>query len=667
MSLASVTEEIDVMMMRRRKVFQVIPSSLRELWSKWQLRVVVLISLILQIVLIIFGNRRKYSSRTWIRFVVWSAYLAADSVATIALGVISSNLGEIYDDDGSIDPNVELNAFWTPFLLLHLGGPDTITAYSLEDNELWSRHFLGLVTQVIGTIYIILMAWTGSDLSVLIILMTIAGLIKFGERTWVLRSASNDQLRDSMRITRSDQGPGNSNLVEEYKLRDAEGYNVIPSRVIEVQLPVDSVVLEGNSISNDHELLLLAYGLFHTFKALFADVILGSRDLDTSQTIFRSISYENAYKLIEMECGFMYDLLYTKALLVYNPWGLSLRFISFFLTCVVLVLFSLTSEKQTYSKVDLSITFVLLAIAIFLEIYAMLVLLSSDWTIVWLNTHIKAPALNAITSLSLLQNPRWSNSMAQYSLLNFTLEEKPVGCVGILRQFSIVEQLEQQRYITSAEVIGSLKEWIFNHFKKKLNEIHQEAELGTYNLRALTTARGNLVLQKYGHSALSWSTEVEFDQSILIWHLATEICCNVEDSTADSIQSKHDISKLLSQYMLYLLVMNPSMLPIGIGQFVFEDTCAEAQKFFSTEGKLNVHKNLLLQYKTGVQLPGERYRSKKSVLSDSCRLAQQLEDVSNKEEKWSLIADVWVEMVAYVAYQSNGRQHAEQLREGESS
>ncbi|KAB5548384.1 hypothetical protein DKX38_011790 [Salix brachista] len=653
-----------ILIMTRRKALQVIPPSLRELWSTWQLRVLVLTSLILQIVLIIFGNRRKYISRSWVRFAVWSAYLAADTVATMALGVISSKLGEIYDDDGSIDPNVELNAFWTPFLLLHLGGPDTITAYSLEDNELWSRHFLGLVMQAIGTLYIIMMAWTGSHLSVLLILMTIAGLIKFGERTWVLRSASNDQLRDSMRVTRSDQGPGNSNLAEEYQLRDAEGYNVIPSKVIEIQLPVDPAVFEGNSISKDHELLLVAYGLFHTFKGLFADVILGSRDRDTSQTIFRSISYENAYKLIEMECGLMYDLLYTKAILVYNPWGLALRFISFILACIVLVLFSLTSEKQNYSKVDLSLTFVLLAVAIFLEIYAILALLSSDWTTVWLSTNNKASALKAITYLSLLRNPRWSNSMAQYSLLSFTLEEKPVGCVGILRRFSIVEQLEQQRYLTNVEVTGSLKEWVFNHFKKKLNKIQQETELGSYNIGSLDTARGNLVLQKYGHSGLNWSIEVEFDKSILIWHIATEMCCNLEDSTDDIIQSKHHISKLLSEYMLYLLVMNPSMLPVGMGQFVFEDTCAEAVSFFSTAGKLDVHKNLLEGYNTGVQLPGERYRSKKSVLSDACRLAQQLVDIPDTEQKWSLVADVWVEMLAYVAYQSNGRQHADQLSGG---
>lgn len=45
-------------------------------------------------------------------------------------------------------------AFWAPFLLVHLGGPDTITAYSLEGNELWLRHLLNLVVQVGVAFYV---------------------------------------------------------------------------------------------------------------------------------------------------------------------------------------------------------------------------------------------------------------------------------------------------------------------------------------------------------------------------------------------------------------------------------------------------------------------------------------------------------------------------------
>ncbi|KAK1572177.1 hypothetical protein Q3G72_028628 [Acer saccharum] len=97
-----------------------------------------------------------------------------------------------------MDANTELTAFWAPFLLLHLGGPDTITTYALEDNELWLRHFLGLAIQTRMAIYVFIMAWTDSLLSILYLLMFVAGLIKYGERTWVLRKASIQTIRESI-------------------------------------------------------------------------------------------------------------------------------------------------------------------------------------------------------------------------------------------------------------------------------------------------------------------------------------------------------------------------------------------------------------------------------------------------------------------------------------
>ena len=153
------------------------------LWKDWEVRFLVILSLILQIVLITFGKQRKFTSKRWIGIVLWCAYLMADSVATIALGVISKNLGDV--NDGKDKFLLEITAFWAPFLLLHLGGPDTITAYSLEDNELWLRHFLALGVQTGVVIYIWIIAGTGSQPFILSILMFFPGIIKYREWTWI--------------------------------------------------------------------------------------------------------------------------------------------------------------------------------------------------------------------------------------------------------------------------------------------------------------------------------------------------------------------------------------------------------------------------------------------------------------------------------------------------
>ncbi|KAK4839116.1 hypothetical protein QYF36_019247 [Acer negundo] len=175
-----------------------------------------------------------------------------DVIATFALGIITNNVSDIYNDEGeSMDANTELTAFWAPFLLLHLGGPDTITAYALEDNELWLRHFLGLVVQTGMAIYVFLMAWTGSHLSILHLLMFVAGLIKYGERTWVLRKASIETIRESSIVNFDDRQSDN-------------GINFsVPSQT---------------NFGYDECTLIDAYRFVHTyFRALFLNVKLPLR------------------------------------------------------------------------------------------------------------------------------------------------------------------------------------------------------------------------------------------------------------------------------------------------------------------------------------------------------------------------------------------------------
>ncbi|KAG0488060.1 hypothetical protein HPP92_006607 [Vanilla planifolia] len=79
--------------------------------------------------------------------VVWSNYLLANWVVDFVLGLLSSSM-----DDHS---NKAILAFWAPFLLLYLGGPDTITAYSMEDNELWAGHLLALAYELIIVVYVL--------------------------------------------------------------------------------------------------------------------------------------------------------------------------------------------------------------------------------------------------------------------------------------------------------------------------------------------------------------------------------------------------------------------------------------------------------------------------------------------------------------------------------
>ncbi|XP_022777236.1 uncharacterized protein LOC111318628 [Durio zibethinus] len=646
--------------------------NLENLWKDWQLRGLLLLSLIFQTILIVMGNHRKYSYQLLVRFAVWVAYLASDTVATMALGIISNDLGDT-SDNGKSDANIELHVFWAPFLLLHLGGPDTITAYALEDNELWLRHLLGLALKAGVAFYTYLMAWRGSHLSILSTLMVFVGLSKYVERTWVLRSASSQQIKGSTLVRRDLLGSSNPNLLKEYDVKKEGGCNLIPNRVIDIQLPMETFAFEDNSNSKTNE-LLKAYGLLQIFKRIFVNLLLTSRHRDSSLAIFQNLSFEKAFKVVEMELAFMYDLLYTKASVVYSRWGLGLRCINLSLTCIVLVLFSLADDKHKYNKADLVITFLLLVLAIVLDIYAALVILFSDWTFVWLSLHKKTSILKAIASIQLFNNPRWSNSMAQFNLLDFALREKPMIydpilsevkphlCHRILKHFKflgIAEKQEKERYVTKEVIPSTLKEWIFKHLKERAKikaKVHDTSDVG----------RQKFGVDIHGHSELKWSVEKGFDERILIWHIATDICYYSEE-LGEAIPSKRHMSILMSRYMMHLLVNYPAMLQAGIGDILIEDTCAEVIDFCNTpeppKNKRDTY-DKLVKATTGVEFLGRRYSARKSMLMDGSSLARSLNEISNKEEKWSLIADTWVEMLAHAASHCEGSQHRQHLRRG---
>ena len=71
-----------------------------------------------------------------LRFSIWFAYLAADMIAFYIVGQISRLGDAIHEKDASTGTE-SLSFYWAPFLLVHLGGQDTITAFSSEDNNLW--------------------------------------------------------------------------------------------------------------------------------------------------------------------------------------------------------------------------------------------------------------------------------------------------------------------------------------------------------------------------------------------------------------------------------------------------------------------------------------------------------------------------------------------------
>ncbi|KAL3720772.1 hypothetical protein ACJRO7_005562 [Eucalyptus globulus] len=660
--------------MRARSLSELLSSS-SDVRKEWELRGVVFLSLALQIALICLGSCRKYLPHAWIQGFTWFAYLLADSVAIYGLGMISNTIREIKAGKLSSNPHTELSTFWAPFLLLHLGGPDTISAYAIEDNELWLRHLLTLVNQAGLTVYVLVMAWTHPTLSFLAILILLLGFYKYGERVWVLRAASDEYFKDS--LPESQPRRKDSDKIEaECVLKGEEGYNVTSHQVIDVNnedaIMIDDATAEfpseklscGKDVEDQEYkcvvgTLLSASHLVHTSQRLFADQLFSIEERDSRLTILSGKHCVGDFKVIEMELGLIYDMFYSKANAVYTRWGFICRLAIFFLICVALVLFSFT-DKRPYSKPDLFLTFLLLGAAIFVELYALAHVLFSDQVACWLIKKKQSAIFCSINRIKpLLKRRRWSNSMCQYNLMS--LKNNYSRWWRFLKLLHVDEMAVKFLYQGHVDVSKDIKDLIVSKIKEK------EA-VDVQDLPFTKIDRGYCVLSAHGLlDQLEWSIEkLDFDTSILVWHIATELCYYLSDephSTRElerNDQSPHKKKCLMglhmSRYMLYLQFMCPSMLPARIGGFRFRDIYKKPSERFRWPKARDEMKDL--SNRSVSEEDKVNY-----VLSKGCQVALVLGGVS-RWWRWTVISEVWVEMLIHAAGKGKARDHARHMRGG---
>ncbi|PON74249.1 hypothetical protein PanWU01x14_050810 [Parasponia andersonii] len=676
----------------------------KELWDTWDLRLCIITSLLLQAFLLLLAPSRQRSRSNLLFRSIWATYLLAEWVAAVAIGLITKSLGGPKDPEG----NDDLFALWASFLLMHLGGPDGITSLSLEDNELWIRHLFGLFLQVFSAAYSFYLTANRNKLWLPTVLVFIGGNIKFSERTWALRLASLDRF-GATTLPNPNPGPDYQEAAAVYcNTRSVQVTAVQPAGVIgnfiSSSEPTDDITstVEGARQKNLREMKLLevAYSLFGTFKVLIVGFLLSSKHRESSRSYFLQLkSATRAFRIVEYELNFMYQVLHTKAVVIHGKVGYFLRFISFCSTILALLVFHFIG-KQGFGKFEIGVTYALFIGAVVLDTISGFKLMVSDWILMvakdsWIINHI--PTIY-------LSRTRWSGSVSQNNMVSHCLapDIRRLHELHSYRQkFGVLETTGMiLRNFSSSETVPKyLKEFIFEELKSKSKKAS--------NLRDAIEAcsqRGNSALSQTSSSyiTLKWSVgEFQFAESLLLWHLATELCHNICEDNSDSSDSevgtickrlarfsfrsfvhkgraeesrtnrvdegarKKRICKLLSNYMFYLLVNNSAMLAPVLGNWniVFRDTCAEAKRFFKRH-KLSSHWyacKKIISVEPQLRSTAIKGDSCKSVLFDSCILAQQLTEDYNR---WEIMSRVWVEMLSYAAINCRPFVHAQQLSKG---
>jgi len=361
-------------------------------------------------------------------------------------------------------------------------------------------------------------------------------------------------------------------------------------------------------------------------------------------------------------------MLYTKAPLIYSRAGIILRCISSLLSVTAFITFQVKIDKHDYSTTDIAITYLLFAASVFLEFYAFLCLVLSDWTMIWLIDKGGNSLTHATYSLirKLTRSKRWSRSISQYNLISSSIEREPPEFLEILG----IDEMMRQMHVYRKDLNGELQGLIFKHLREKAQKIKEDLNVCDKNVRSkIIGQRGDGVLEREGLLRdYKWcTTEVEFSRSILVWHLATEVCYLDDNKDGSNVSTEYETSRCLSEYMMYLLVIRPNMLSKGFGDDEeYQETLQELRELRGLDegyqrtlrelrsGESRVYDDEVFQYV---------WKTAKSVVRGVAVLARQLL-LLEPEKRWEMINEVWVEMVAYAAAQCPWKEHTHQLRRG---
>ncbi|GLJ13999.1 hypothetical protein SUGI_0223820 [Cryptomeria japonica] len=385
--------------------------------AEWLVGILLLISMTLQLVLVILGAHRYHCSSGIFRVVVWGAYIAADAVAISALGNMMRSTGS------------GIHGIWAPVLLLHLGGPDAITAYSTADNELWLRHGFNMVYQVSVAIYVIYSSVLEGHALASAILLLLAGTTKYGERTLALWSASYSQIvKSCLPISKfikernvvqvrgyvvmgekklqrmnekkfeesSAEGSGikAGQEVPSVEGRDKEAGREAPSsegRDMEVGREAPSMeaglkgrgivtiedVKNANMVGRDYD-LCLSHALFKMYMRRFVSLYFDEGDWEETRAFWFELDGKQAFRIVETELKFIYDVLFSKGSgIAFSRYGILLRLLNFLLVGAAGFMILRGREENEAQR---TVTYVVISVALVVEVFQLCRIMASDWT-----------------------------------------------------------------------------------------------------------------------------------------------------------------------------------------------------------------------------------------------------------------------------------------------
>jgi hypothetical protein len=533
--------------------------------------------------------------------------------------------------------------------LIHLGGQDLITAYNIEDNELWMRHVLTAVSQITVSMYI-LRSWRGTDFWLLraSFNLFVPGFLKCLEKPWALKSASINSLISSP-VSPPPRTEAEIQSLEEF-VQKARGF-ISTQKQGEDDDAVDLETAQLEGVQT--EPAKPTRWALETHKVFMDHTSPYSHRLHVLQS-FWLLDDVQVYALLRDGISHTFDLLYTKRKTSYRSIPGIIKMVAIIQPFYAVYCFH-KSKRRVNMDNDVKVTYALLCCTAALQLLNYVCGMRSEWSM--------------------------SSMVAQYSLTGFFAHKrknKKIGIIGLSKCRDFLDQQWRMKPCSSTPRIAKL---VLGHAKCRWKEHILDAP----SYRRFNDHRGQWTFRHVQHGQDLLAIKRPFDESVLLWHIATDLCfyfaghaspdhgcatAQCEGSSIDECATWRKTSprhasavgcREMSNYMVYLLFVNPEMLIAGTRRNIFTAAHDELDKFLKDEdlppGERAVTQRIIAKMLRSSQ------DTQKGFIQDAWMLALALVDLGD-DKMWEVIEGVWVEMLCFSASRCRGYLHAKSLGTG---
>jgi len=177
------------------------------------------------------------------------------------------------------------------------------------------------------------------------------------------------------------------------------------------------------------------------------------------------------------------------------------------------------------------------------------------------------PAVVFNTKPWLGDQQQWPDQVAQYNLMWYLARNKRWKTKMIRMSATLLvckDFVDQQWCMTPCKFSSDITHLVHDYLKKGWTG-------GQITNRAFNDNRGQWTLDRENCRRLEWSLQRPFDESVILWHLATDFCLLITaplSPTAPEAACRRRCREM-SNYMAYLLFVNPEMLMTGARRGLF--------------------------------------------------------------------------------------------------